>query len=114
MMNLMLAAEAGFSALFKPYNKLYSWSGELNYPRDASKQISDFENALYTNFPDAHYSTLDGISMFYPDWKLNIRFSNTEPLVRISIETIGENKISEKQKLIQDLFQLPEITASSH
>ena len=57
---------------------------------------------------------VDGISVFYPDWKLNIRFSNTEPLVRISIETIGTDTIAEKQKMIQNLFHLPEIAASSH
>ena len=114
ILNILLSSGKTFSELLQPYNSLYFWSGELNYPRDPNLQITDFETKLHEAFPDAHYSELDGISLFYPDWKLNIRFSNTEPLVRISIETVGTNKIAEKQKVIQGLFNLPDIAASSH
>ena len=31
--------------------------------------------------------TTDGISMEFPDWRFNLRMSNTEPVVRLNIET---------------------------
>jgi phosphomannomutase len=34
-------------------------------------------------------STLDGISMEFADWRFNVRSSNTEPVVRLNVESRG-------------------------
>ena len=33
---------------------------------------------------------LDGLSMSFDNWRFNLRKSNTEPLVRLNIETRGD------------------------
>ena len=35
----------------------------------------------------AHVDTTDGISIEYPDWRFNLRSSNTEPVVRLNVES---------------------------
>ena len=36
---------------------------------------------------------LDGISMEFKDWRFNLRKSNTEPLVRLNVETRGNKDL---------------------
>jgi len=38
-------------------------------------------------------SYLDGLSMTFPDWRFNLRCSNTEPLVRLNVETRGDHNL---------------------
>ena len=40
---------------------------------------------------------VDGYGVNYSDWRFNIRSSNTEPLIRLNVETRG-NKELLKQK----------------
>ena len=32
----------------------------------------------------------DGVSVEFPDWRFNLRGSNTEPLLRLNVETRGD------------------------
>ena len=42
---------------------------------------------------------LDGLSMCFGTWRFNLRKSNTEPLVRLNVETIGDHVLlKEKTK----------------
>ena len=64
-------------------------SGEINY------RVSDVPAVL--DAVKAHFSaqnpvldTTDGLSLELPEWRMNIRASNTEPLLRLNIETRGD------------------------
>ncbi|MBO6224715.1 MAG: phosphomannomutase CpsG, partial [Psychrobacter sp.] len=35
-------------------------------------------------------STLDGLSLNFGEWRFNLRASNTEPLIRLNIESRGD------------------------
>ncbi|MDG1308322.1 MAG: phosphomannomutase CpsG, partial [Porticoccaceae bacterium] len=35
----------------------------------------------------------DGISMEFPQWRFNLRMSNTEPVVRLNLETRGDRQL---------------------
>ena len=37
---------------------------------------------------DAEITWLDGVSVDYPDWHFNVRPSNTEPLLRLNLESL--------------------------
>ena len=39
----------------------------------------------------------DGISMSFVDWRFNLRSSNTEPVVRLNVETKGNKNLLEIQ-----------------
>ena len=38
-----------------------------------------------------------GFSVDYPEWRFNVRISNTEPVVRLNVETRGDKKLLEEK-----------------
>ena len=38
----------------------------------------------------AELDEMDGVSLSFPDWRFNLRKSNTEPLIRLNVEALGE------------------------
>jgi phosphomannomutase len=73
------------SKLLEPMRSKYFISGEINSEVDDGpakmQQIAE-------KFSDAEQSRLDGISIDYPDWHFNVRASNTEPLLRLCLESL--------------------------
>ncbi len=67
---------------------LYPVSGELNYRiPDAKAAIAAFEERYA---PQAlTLDRTDGVSFEFPDWRFNLRTSNTEPLIRLNVEARG-------------------------
>ncbi|HZT11564.1 MAG TPA: hypothetical protein VFA29_02050 [Candidatus Baltobacteraceae bacterium] len=62
-------------------------SGEIN------STVSDIPGklrAIEERYSDAQIDHLDGVTVSYPDWWMNIRPSNTEPLLRLNVE--GDTK----------------------
>jgi phosphomannomutase len=43
---------------------------------------------LAQEFSDAEITRLDGVSVDYDDWHFNVRASNTEPLLRLCLESL--------------------------
>ncbi len=73
------------SELLEPYRSRYFISGEIN--STVSDQAGTLE-AIAAAHPDAEQGRLDGISIDYPDWHFNVRASNTEPLLRLCLESL--------------------------
>lgn len=49
---------------------------------------------------------IDGISIEYPTWRFNLRSSNTEPVVRLNLETRGDKQLmAEKTEEILALLR---------
>ena len=63
-------------------------SGEINFRvADPSESIKRVEAALA---PEAHaIDRLDGLSLDFADWRMNLRMSNTEALLRLNVERRG-------------------------
>jgi len=63
----------------------YFISGEINSTvDDGDAKMKEIEAA----HPDAEITWLDGVSVDYPDWHFNVRPSNTEPLLRLNLESL--------------------------
>jgi phosphomannomutase len=69
-------------------------SGEINrVVADPDRVIAAIE-AKY--LPKAtHMDQVDGLSLEYPDWRFNLRKSNTEPVLRLNVETRGDAALME-------------------
>jgi phosphomannomutase len=67
---------------------LFPVSGELNYRvPDAEATIAAFEKRYA---PQAlSQDRTDGVSFEFPEWRFNLRSSNTEPLIRLNVEARG-------------------------
>jgi len=58
-------------------------SGEINTPvKDAKAKMQEIQDF----YKGAQVDHLDGVTISYPDWWLNVRPSNTEPLLRLNVE----------------------------
>ena len=82
------------SELVTGYIAAYPSSGELNFhltTHDASTIISAIEEKFSAENP--RKSTLDGLSLNFGDWRFNLRASNTEPLIRLNIESRGDENL---------------------
>jgi phosphomannomutase len=71
--------------LLAPYRSHYFISGEINSEVDDQQAKMDELRACYA---DAELGELDGISIDYDDWHFNVRPSNTEPLLRLCLESL--------------------------
>lgn len=63
-------------------------SGEINFQTDAAA-ATDRILARYLPMGPSRDDT-DGVSLEFSDWRFNLRRSNTEPLLRLNIETRGD------------------------
>ncbi|WP_350561932.1 phosphomannomutase CpsG [Psychrobacter sp. CAL346-MNA-CIBAN-0220] len=82
------------SELVTGYITDYPSSGELNFhltTQDAPTIITTIEENFSAQNPTK--STLDGLSLDFGDWRFNLRASNTEPLIRLNIETRGDEQL---------------------
>jgi phosphomannomutase len=75
-------------------------SGEMNFKvADADKTIT----SVMTEYQSvAELDTMDGVSLSFSGWRFNLRKSNTEPLVRLNVESRGNaGALAEKVELLK-------------
>ena len=90
-------------ALLAECRETFPSSGEQNFKvLDATHCL----NAVKTQYQDGaeQVDELDGISMEFKDWRFNLRKSNTEPLVRLNVETRGNKDLLDQKA--QELIAL--------
>ena len=83
------------SELLEPYRSKYFISGEINTEVDDQQAKMD---ALEKRYSDGEISHLDGVSVDYPDWHFNVRPSNTEPLLRLNLESLVSREDMERRR----------------
>lgn len=105
VMELISSSGKSLSELVKAMVEAYPSPGEIN------RTIANPQAAI--DLVREHYQqqalvidTTDGISMEFPDWRFNLRMSNTEPVVRLNLETRGDKKLLAKYQ--QTLLNLLE------
>jgi phosphomannomutase len=89
-------------------------SGELNYRiPDAKAAISVFEQRYA---PQAlRLDRTDGLSFEFPEWRFNLRTSNTEPLIRLNVEARGSVQLMQaKTAELLDLLKSRGAVAADH
>jgi phosphomannomutase len=83
------------SELLKPYRERYFISGEIN--TDVSDQEAKMKE-ISERYSDAKQNWLDGVSIDYEDWHFNVRPSNTEPLLRLCLESLRSREHMEQAR----------------
>ena len=83
------------SELVGELSSAYFISGEIN------SEVADQDakmREIAAAHPDAEISWLDGVSVDYPDWHFNVRPSNTEPLLRLNLESLVSREDMERKR----------------
>ena len=87
----------------------YPCSGEINFQvADPAKTLRLIRNRYASCNPAEDHT--DGLSMEFTEWRFNVRTSNTEPLLRLNVETRGnpqllEDKTAELGEMIRTIWR---------
>ncbi len=80
------------SSLVRARMASYPCSGEINYKvRDVTAVLEQVQQLFASEHPKV--DTTDGLGLEFATWRINIRASNTEPLVRLNIETRADPQL---------------------
>jgi len=88
---LISTSGATLSELIRSRQAAFPASGEINRKvSDIKATIARIE-ARYA--PGGQVEKIDGLSIAYPDWRFNLRGSNTEPVLRLNVESRGDTAL---------------------
>ncbi len=102
ILNIMFNNNQKASELCSYYEDKYFTSGEHNIKAPVGKDMKMVIDRVKRKYTDAVISELDGITVYYPQWKMTIRGSNTEPLFRINIETKINSELLNPQLKLEE------------
>ncbi len=71
-------------------------SGEINSKLDNPRAAIERVLAAYEGDAD-NVDHTDGISLEFPEWRFNLRSSNTEPVVRLNVESRGDGALMQEK-----------------
>jgi phosphomannomutase len=95
MLELVSKKSAPLSEILRPYRERYFLTGELNTPvSDVSAKLEELEERFG---PEGEVSHLDGVSVTADEWHMNVRPSNTEPLLRLNLEARTRDRMERKR-----------------
>lgn len=100
---LLCVKNTSLTALVSDRMVAFPASGEINSKLTNAKETIAKIRSIYE--PDAKNIDLtDGISIEYSDWRFNLRTSNTEPVVRLNVESCGNTQLMNEKT--QELLNL--------
>jgi phosphomannomutase len=78
---------------------------EMNFVVPSKDSVQAILTQLESEYKDATVEKIDGVTVVTPEWRVNIRTSNTEPLLRLNVEgdslDIVNSKYAEMSQLIE-------------
>jgi len=99
MLELLSESGAKLSELVGRFHETYFISGEINSEvADAAAKMAEIEERYRSTDPPARIDHLDGISVDFDDWHFNVRPSNTEPLLRLCLESLVSREDMERRR----------------
>ena len=97
--------QQSLSSLVEGMIERFPCSGEINFKvEDTQKTIQK----IFDHFADLNpaIDQTDGVSLDFGAWRLNVRASNTEPLLRLNIESRADKNPKPMQDYVDELTQL--------
>ena len=92
------------SSLVQPYREKYFIIDEIKFETTEAESL--FQK-LKKKYQDGKQSDFDGLTIEYPDWRFNLRASNTEPVVKLNIEASSKKVLDEKKEELIKIISKP-------
>jgi len=103
MLELVSKRDKPLSELLRPYRERYFLTGELNMPvEDVALKLQELKEHFVGQGEISH---LDGISVTAEDWHMNVRPSNTEPLLRLNLEALDPKLMDQKRDEVLEVIR---------
>lgn len=97
VLKTMSAEGKTLSELTEEYRRSFE-SGEFNFKVKNAKEILDKVKETYK---EGSLEDMDGIAMTFPSWRFSMRTSNTEPLLRLNVESDSKEEMEQKRNELQ-------------
>jgi phosphomannomutase len=95
MLELISKRGKKLSELLRPFRERYFITGELNTPvSDVPLKLQELKERFGSEGTVSH---LDGLSVDADEWHMNVRPSNTEPLLRLNLEALSPELMERKR-----------------
>lgn len=95
VMEMVATAGRSLSELIAEFRERYHLSGEINSTVD---DVPGALQRLRERYSDGRQAEIDGLSVEYDDWHFNVRPSNTEPLLRLNLESVRSREDMERRR----------------
>ena len=95
VLELLSVDGRSMSELVGQFRERYFISGEINSEVDDQRARME---AIAEHYSGGEVSWLDGVSVDYPEWHFNVRPSNTEPLLRLNLESLISYEDMERKR----------------
>jgi phosphomannomutase len=103
MLELISKRGKPLSELLRPFRERYFITGELNTPvADVPLKLQELKERFGR---EGEVSHLDGLSITAGDWHMNVRPSNTEPLLRLTLEALDRDLMERKRDEVLDVIR---------
>jgi phosphomannomutase len=103
MLELISNRDKKLSELLRPFRERYFLTGEINVPvADVAVKLQEIKEHFGSEGKVSH---LDGISIEAEDWHMNVRPSNTEPLLRLNLEARSKELMERKRDEVLDVVR---------
>ncbi len=103
MLELVSRRGMPLSVILRSYRGRYFITGELNTRvADVAVKLQELKERYAA---EGRISHLDGISVDAGDWHMNVRPSNTEPLLRLNLEARSRELMERKRDEVLDLIR---------
>ena len=93
---LMGVQKLPLSALVDECMLAFPASGEINASVEDPSALIESISQKYAPAAESVDHT-DGLSLCYPNWRFNLRMSNTEPVVRLNVESRGDEALMQEK-----------------
>jgi phosphomannomutase len=107
MLELISKKGKKLSEILRPFRERYFITGELNTPVEDVEQTLQELKGRFGN--DGRVIELDGISVEAEDWHMNVRPSNTEPLLRLNLEARTRELMERKRDEVLAVIRSPRV-----
>jgi len=95
VLELLSQTDKSLSELMKDRQEKFPISGEINSKVADAKAVMEKVEKEYGN--KGEVKKVDGLSVDFPDWRFNLRMSNTEPVIRLNVETRQDKKLLDEK-----------------
>lgn len=103
VLEMVATAGRSLSELIAEFREKYHISGEINSTVD---DVPAALERLRKRYSDGRQFELDGLSVEYDDWHFNVRPSNTEPLLRLNLEsTVSEEDMERRRDEVLEVIR---------
>jgi len=103
MLELVSKRGQKLSEILRRYRERYFITGELNTPvADVPLKLQELKERFG---PEGTVSHLDGLSVDAEDWHMNVRPSNTEPLLRLNLEALSPELMERKRDEVLEVIR---------